>query len=84
VIAPEEGRTVTRALIVVDVQNDFCERGSLATSFCDRATALDAARNCYATTLVVDLCADVDPATTPATLAELTAAGIALAGTADL
>jgi nicotinamidase/pyrazinamidase len=82
-----EGRTSdgrTLATVLDDAGVDRVDVVGLATSFCDRATALDAARNGYATTLVVDLCADVDPATTPTTLAELTAAGVALADTADL
>jgi nicotinamidase/pyrazinamidase len=48
----------------------------IATSYCVRATALDAVREGYATRVLTDLVADVDPATTPATLAELRAAGI--------
>jgi nicotinamidase/pyrazinamidase len=48
----------------------------IATSYCVRATALDAARLGLSTRVLVDLTADVDPAATPATLAELEAAGV--------
>jgi nicotinamidase/pyrazinamidase len=48
----------------------------LATSFCVRATALDARRAGLRTRLLVGWCADVDPAQTPATLDELAAAGV--------
>jgi nicotinamidase/pyrazinamidase len=54
----------------------------LATSYCDRATALDARRLGLTTRLLVDLCADVDPAVTPATLAELEAAGVQVVASA--
>jgi nicotinamidase/pyrazinamidase len=63
---------------------DEIEVVGLATSYCDRATALDGLAAGYATTLLVDLCADVDPAATPATLAELRQAGVTVARAADL
>jgi nicotinamidase/pyrazinamidase len=50
----------------------------IATSYCVRATALDAARAGFATRVLTDLVADVDPDTTPATWAELRAAGVSL------
>lgn len=70
----EDGATLTDHLraagvMVVDVVG-------IATSYCVRATALDAAREGYTTRVLTDLVADVDPATTPATLVELRAAGI--------
>jgi nicotinamidase/pyrazinamidase len=76
------GRSLGEVLEAAGV--DQVDVVGLATSFCDRATALDAQHGGYATTLIVDLCADVDPATTPATLGELTAAGVSLAATPDL
>jgi nicotinamidase/pyrazinamidase len=48
----------------------------IATSYCVRATALDAVREGYTTRVLTDLVADVDPAATPVTLIELQAAGI--------
>jgi nicotinamidase/pyrazinamidase len=48
----------------------------IATSFCDRATALDAAKHGFRTRLLVDLCADVAGVDTAATVAELEAAGV--------
>ena len=111
-----------RALIVVDVQNDFCEGGSLpvkggadvahrigvmlhhwslkdpkappyatwlkqhdvthvdvcgiATDYCVRATALDAVRNGFDTTLLTALCAGVAPGTTATALDEMRGAGV--------
>jgi nicotinamidase/pyrazinamidase len=51
----------------------------IATSYCVRATALDARRAGFTARVLTDLVADVDPAASPATLAELEAAGVALA-----
>ncbi|HYN95522.1 MAG TPA: isochorismatase family protein [Pilimelia sp.] len=53
----------------------------IATDHCVRATALDAARQGFATTVLLDLTAGVAPATTQTALAELGAAGVALVGT---
>lgn len=50
----------------------------IATSYCVRATALDAVREGFAARVLTDLVADVDPAATPGTLAELRTAGITL------
>lgn len=58
---------------------DEIEVAGLATSYCDRATALDGVANGYATALLVDLCADVDPSATAATLSELEQAGVRIA-----
>ena len=55
---------------------DVC---GLATDHCVRATALDAAREGFATRVLLDLCAGVALDTTDAALAEMAAAGIALA-----
>ena len=48
----------------------------IATSYCVRATALDAAAAGFATRVLARLVADVDHAATPATVAELRAAGV--------
>jgi nicotinamidase/pyrazinamidase len=45
-----------------------------------RATALDAAREGFETTVLLDLCAGVAPETTGAALAALREAGVTLAG----
>jgi nicotinamidase/pyrazinamidase len=50
----------------------------IATDYCVRATALDAARTGFATTVLADLVAGVAPDTTLAALAELRAAGVAI------
>ena len=52
----------------------------LATDHCVRATALDAAREGFATTVLLDLTAGVARATTDAALAQLKAAGVTLVG----
>lgn len=56
---------------VTDV--DVC---GLATDFCVRATALDAVRNGFTTSLLVDLCAGVAEESTRAALVEMQAAGV--------
>lgn len=50
----------------------------IATDHCVRATALDAVREGFTTTVLVDLTAGVAPDTTAAALAELRAAGVTL------
>jgi nicotinamidase/pyrazinamidase len=52
----------------------------IATDHCVRATALDAAREGFATTVLLDLTAGVAPDTTEAALAELRDAGVRLVG----
>jgi nicotinamidase/pyrazinamidase len=54
-------------------QVDVC---GIATDYCVRATALDAARNGFATTVLLDLTAAVAPERLDATLADLSAAGV--------
>ncbi len=51
----------------------------IATDHCVRATALDAAREGFATTVLLDLTAGVAPQTTAAALTELRAAGVTVA-----
>ena len=53
----------------------------IATDHCVRATALDAAREGFGTTVLLDLTAGVARATTDAALAELSQAGVRLEGT---
>jgi nicotinamidase/pyrazinamidase len=50
----------------------------IATDYCVRATALDAAREGFATRVLLPLTAGVDPVTTGEALAELKAAGVVL------
>ncbi|AVT37109.1 isochorismatase family protein [Plantactinospora sp. BB1] len=60
---------------------DRVEVVGIATDHCVRATALDAAREGFATTVLLDLTAGVDAGTTDAALAMLRDAGVALRGT---
>jgi nicotinamidase/pyrazinamidase len=53
----------------------------LATDHCVRATALDAVREGFATTVLLDLTAGVARATTDIALREMEQAGVALSGT---
>ncbi|TWF76097.1 nicotinamidase/pyrazinamidase [Pseudonocardia hierapolitana] len=50
----------------------------IATDHCVRATALDAAKAGFTTTVLLDLCAGVSPATTERALKEMQAAGVQL------
>jgi nicotinamidase/pyrazinamidase len=58
-------------------QVDVC---GLATDYCVKATALDAARRGLATTVLLDLTAAVAPASTDEVIAELAGAGVAVRG----
>jgi nicotinamidase/pyrazinamidase len=51
----------------------------IATDYCVRATALDAVRAGFATTVLADLTAGVAPSSTAAALAEMRAAGVTVA-----
>lgn len=59
---------------------DSVEVVGIATDHCVRATALDAARLGFATTVRLDLTAGVAPETVDRALAELDAAGVRLVG----
>ncbi|MGK5738637.1 isochorismatase family protein [Micromonospora sp. URMC 103] len=59
---------------------DRVELVGIATDHCVRATALDAAREGFATTVLLDLTAAVAPATTDVALRALDGAGIELRG----
>jgi nicotinamidase/pyrazinamidase len=52
----------------------------IATSYCVRATALDAVKAGFATRVLAPLTADVDPSETPATLRGLAKKGVTIAG----
>ena len=52
----------------------------IATDYCVRATALDAAKQGFATRVLLRLTAGVDPVTTREALEEMRAAGVKLAG----
>jgi nicotinamidase/pyrazinamidase len=52
----------------------------IATDYCVRATALDAARQGFATRVLLRLTEGVDPVTTAEALDEMRAAGVELAG----
>jgi nicotinamidase/pyrazinamidase len=52
----------------------------IATSYCVRATALDAIRAGYRTRVLAPLTADVDPAVTPTTLDRLARKGVSVVG----
>ncbi|GAB3800098.1 isochorismatase family protein [Micromonospora zhanjiangensis] len=59
---------------------DTVEVVGIATDHCVRATALDAVRAGFATTVLLDLTAGVAPHSTEAALAELAEAGVTLTG----
>ena len=48
----------------------------IATDYCVRATALDAAREGFTTRVLLDLCAGVAPETSDAAVREMAEAGI--------
>lgn len=57
---------------------DALDVAGIATDYCVRATALDAAREGFATRVLLPLTAGVDPVTTSAALAAMRGAGVAL------
>ena len=62
---------------------DALDVTGIATDYCVRATALDAAREGFATRVLLHLTAGVDPVTTGEAVASLRDAGVALAGAED-
>jgi nicotinamidase/pyrazinamidase len=69
-----DGSTLTDWLRQHDIdQVDVC---GIATDYCVRATALDAVRNGFRTSLLKTLCAGVAPASTESALTELREAGV--------
>jgi nicotinamidase/pyrazinamidase len=73
----DRGRTLAEVLQEAGV--DAVDVAGIASSYCVRATALDAVKAGFATRVLTGLVADVDPAATPATWVELEAAGVRLA-----
>jgi nicotinamidase/pyrazinamidase len=74
----DEGRPLASVLRAAGV--DAVDVVGIATSYCVRATALDAVKHGFTTRILTHLVADVDPDVTPATWAELRAAGVVLEG----
>lgn len=74
----DEGSTLTDWLRAHDVTE--VDVVGIATDHCVRATALDAARNGFATTVLLDLTAGVAAPTTRRAVAELEQAGVTLIG----
>jgi len=62
---------------------DELDVAGIATDYCVRATALDAASEGFATRVLLPLTVGVDPVTTGEALAALRNAGVALSGAAD-
>ncbi len=74
--ADGEGRTLAEWLAAHEASSvDVC---GIATDYCVRATALDAARLGFPTRVLVGLTAAVAPANVPDVVAELTAAGVTI------
>jgi nicotinamidase/pyrazinamidase len=71
-----EGRTLAEWLRAFEV--DTVDVVGLATDHCVRATALDAASDGFATTVLLDLTAGVNASTVDSAVAELRAAGVGL------
>lgn len=74
-----EGTTATGEDLVSLLRRrgvDAVDVAGIATSFCVRATALDAVASGRTTRLLAGLTADVDPTVTPQTLRDLEAAGV--------
>ena len=75
----ESGETLLAWLSSRGVKN--LDVAGIATDYCVRATAADAAAAGFATTVPLGLTAGVDPTTTAEALNSLRAAGVALSGT---
>jgi nicotinamidase/pyrazinamidase len=74
----DDGRSLTQVLR--DDHVGCVDVVGIATSFCVRATALDAVKAGFATRVLAPLTADVDPAATHETLETLRRSGVAIAG----
>jgi nicotinamidase/pyrazinamidase len=66
------------AAVLRQAEVDSVDVAGIASSYCVRATALDAVKAGFATRVLTGLVADVDPTATPATWAELRSAGVTL------
>jgi nicotinamidase/pyrazinamidase len=73
-----DGRSLGQVLR--DDHVDAVDVVGIATSYCVRATALDAVKAGFATRVLAPLTADVDPANTYETLEALRRSGVAIAG----
>jgi nicotinamidase/pyrazinamidase len=73
-----EGRPLDDVLRAAGV--DAVDVVGIATSYCVRATALDARQAGYATRVLAPLTADVDPSVTPTTLERLARRGVTVVG----
>ncbi|HET9138096.1 nicotinamidase [Actinophytocola sp.] len=76
--AERDGRPLAEWLRAHDVE--AVDVVGIATDHCVRATALDAARAGFATTVLLDLTAGVAQSTVDSALAELRSAGVSLTG----
>ena len=70
------GATLAEILQVKGI--DTVDVVGIATSFCVRATALDAVASGLRTRVIASLTADIDPAMTPLSLADLASGGVEL------
>jgi nicotinamidase/pyrazinamidase len=75
--ADDQGRSLAAVLAAAGV--NAVDVAGIATDYCVRATALDAARAGLSVRLLCDSCAGVAPASTEAALAEMVVAGVVLA-----
>lgn len=73
-----DGRSLKDVLRDADVS--AVDVVGIATSYCVKATALDAVRAGFSTRVLAPLTADIDPARTPSTLEELAKSGVKIAG----
>lgn len=71
--------TMTKALIVVDVQPTFCESGELGVAGGNKDTALDAKKLGFEVTVFEDLTAPVSEELGVAARKQMAAGGITLA-----
>jgi nicotinamidase/pyrazinamidase len=73
-----DGRSL--AQVLRDSEVDQVDVAGIATSYCVRATAIDAVKAGFATRVLAPLTADVDPAATHETLEALRRSGVTIAG----
>lgn len=77
-VTEEHGRRTALAAWLREREVREVVVAGIATDHCVRATALDAVREGFGTTVLLDLVAGVDPETTQAALEEMRAAGVTL------
>ena len=73
-----DGRSL--AQVLRDSEVDQVDVAGIATSYCVRATAIDAVKAGFSTRVLAPLTADVDPAATHETLEALRRSGVTIAG----